>query len=193
MRSLIPLLLSALIALPAHAQDMQGNDTAGNWRVTHHRLIGIWDSMCDERFEQGKLVKRCYLRHVDVFSPHPEFAAQYLFVTPEVEGFAVEIGIEPGTLFVPGGIRIEGEQGRIWHSNWPGCLTGLGCNFSDSGAETLITAMRQGNRFRFTFRDRHGRAQDRDWPLGQFEAAWQDFLAQSRTRGLIGGSSPRQE
>ncbi|MCE8510626.1 hypothetical protein KBY28_19405 [Ruegeria pomeroyi] len=189
MRFLIHLLLSALIALPALAQDMQGNDTAGNWRVTHHRLIGIWDSMCDERVEQGQLVQRCYLRHVDVFSPQPRFAAQYLFVTPEGTGFAVEIGIEPGTLFAPGGIRIERAGERLWHSNWPGCLAGLGCTFSEGSAEDLITAMRQGESFRFTFRDRHGKAQDRNWPLTQFEAAWQDFLSQSHQRGLIGADA----
>lgn len=185
MRFLTPLLFTTLAALPALAQDMQGRDTAGNWQVTHHRLIGIWDSMCDERVEQGHLVQRCYLRHVDVFSPQPAFAAQYLFVTPEDQGFAVEIGIEPGTLFAPGGIRVERAESRVWHSNWPGCLTGLGCNFSGSSAEELITVMRQGETFRFTFRDRHGLAQDLAWPLDQFEAAWQDFLAQSRQRRLI--------
>lgn len=189
MRFLTPLALTVLTTLPTLAQDLQGNNTAGSWRVTHHRLIGIWDSMCDERVEQGQLVRRCYLRHVDVFSPHPEFAAQFLFVTPEASGFAVEIGIEPGTLFAPGGIRIERAGERLWHNNWPGCLAGLGCTFSEGSAEDLITAMRQGETFRFTFRDRHGRAEDLAWPLDQFEAAWQDFLDQSHQRGLIGADA----
>ncbi len=37
-----------LAALPAPAQDRAGNDTPGDWVVTHHAHFGLWDSVCDE-------------------------------------------------------------------------------------------------------------------------------------------------
>ncbi len=180
------LLFLLVAAFPASAQDLQGNDTAGNWRVTHHDAFGIWTSICDEREERGNLVQRCYLRHVDVFSPKPDFAAQFVFITPENGGYKIAFGMEPGTFFPPDGFRIQAAQGDIWHTRYPGCLTGLSCTFTGSGAQRLVDAMVAGETFRFTFRDRHGRWQDLGWSLQGFDTALADFHAQSRRRGLIG-------
>lgn len=182
MRWLLPWLL---FILPASAQDLQGNDTPGNWRVTHHDIFGIWNSMCDERKEQGELVQRCYLRRVYVFSPRPNFAAQFLFITPEAQGYKVEFGMEAGTLFHPNGFRIETKQGDIWRTRRPGCLTGLSCSFTGADAQVLIDSMQDGDAFRFTFRDRHGAARDLSWPLAGFGFAWDDFRNQSAARELI--------
>ncbi|MEX0367005.1 MAG: hypothetical protein AB3N22_13105 [Ruegeria sp.] len=179
------LILLMLLARPGLAQDLQGNDTPGNWRVTHHQIFGIWNSMCDEREEDGALRQRCYIRRVDVFSPRPDFAAQFLFITPETEGYKVEFGMEAGTLFHPSGFRIEGKAGEVWHTRRPGCLTGLSCVFELDAAQGLIDAMQSGSAFRFTFRDRHGQAQDLTWPLDGFGEAWADFNTQSRQRNLI--------
>ena len=141
--------------------------------------------MCDEREEQGTLVQRCYLRRVDVFSPRPKFAAQFLFITPEVDGYKVDFGMEPGTLFSPNGFRIETMQGDIWRTRFPGCLTGLSCTFSGASADSLIASMKDGDAFRFTFRDRHGQPQDLTWSLAGFDAAWDDFQMQSKARDLL--------
>ncbi len=141
--------------------------------------------MCDEREENGALVKRCYLRRVDVFSPRPEFAVQFMFITPEGEGYHVEFGMEPGTLFSPNGFRIETMQGDIWRTRFPGCLTGLSCTFRGDDALVLIDSMLDGEAFRFTFRDRHGQKQDLSWSLDGFGAALADFRAQSAHRGLL--------
>lgn len=180
-------LFPILLATPLLAQDLEGNDTPGNWRVTFHEIHDIWNVMCDEREEQGDLVRRCYIRHVDVFSPRPKFAAQFLFVTPEVggTGFEVDFGMEAGTVFAPGRFRIERDGQNVWQSNWPGCLTGLDCRFTNDSGAALIDAMRAGGDFRFTFRDRHGQAQDLTWPLAGFDTAWGAFLQQSRVRGLV--------
>lgn len=175
----------AVLAGPALSQDRQGNDTPGDWRVTHHSIFGIWNSMCDMREEAGTPVRRCYLRRVDVFSPRPEFAAQFLFVTPEREGYRVSFGIEPGTFFALDGFRIEGTEGTDWQTRRPGCLSGLSCNFTGPAAEALLEAMREGGAFRFTFRDRHGQPQDLTWPLDDFAAAWADFQGQAARRGLL--------
>lgn len=179
------LTLTALLAAPAVAQDLQGNDTPGNWRVRHFETFGIWNSMCDEREENGDLVQRCYLRYVDVFSPQPNFAAQFLFVTAEDGAEAVDFGLEAGTFFAPNGFRIDMGGKTSWRTRRPGCLTGLSCTFKDAPAEALLAAMAAGGDMRFEFVDRHGAAQDLTWPLDGFDAALADFRTQSRARALL--------
>lgn len=109
MKMRILLACLAFAAAPAFAQDRTGNDTASDWRVKHYESFGIWTSVCDEREETGTLLQRCYIRWVDVFSLRPRFAGQFLFLTPDADGWKVEFGIEPGTLFSPAGFRIEQE------------------------------------------------------------------------------------
>ncbi|MEX0350396.1 MAG: hypothetical protein AB3N15_13315 [Paracoccaceae bacterium] len=177
--------MALFFALPAAAQDRQGNDTASDWRVTHYQSFGIWNSICDERAEDTLLVQRCYLRWVDVFSPRPKFGGQFIFVTPEPDGYRIEFGIEPGTLFSPDGFRIEHEGKVTWRTRWPGCLTGLNCAFTGSDADELLAVMEGGGTFRFTFRDRHGAKRDLNWPLAEFPAAIADFKVQAKSRGLL--------
>lgn len=141
--------------------------------------------MCDEREEAGTLRQRCYLRRVDVFSPRPDFAAQFLFITPQAQGYEVDFGMEAGTLFAPNGFRIETMQGDVWRTRRIGCLTGLSCTFAGPDAAHLIDSMQDGDAFRFTFRDRHGQPQDLSWSLAAFDAAWADFQEQSGLRDLL--------
>ncbi|MDP5220506.1 hypothetical protein Q5Y75_25290 [Ruegeria sp. 2205SS24-7] len=172
------------LALPAAAQDRQGNDTASDWRVTHYQSFGIWNSICDERIEDAGLVQRCYLRWVDVYSTRPEFGGQFVFVTPDPEGYQIEFGIEPGTVFSPNGFRIEAQGNVTWRTHWPGCLTGLSCRFSGNDADELLAAMKGGGTFRFAFRDRYGVARDLNWPLAGFPAALADFETQTQSRAI---------
>ncbi|WP_299349752.1 hypothetical protein [uncultured Shimia sp.] len=181
------ILILTLLATPLLAQDLEGNDTPGNWRVTHHEIHDIWNVLCDEREEQGALKQRCYIRYVDVFSPRPKFAAQFLFVTPSADKASAEVdfGMEAGTLFLPGAFRIERDGTNVWQSNWPGCLTGLDCTFTGDSGAALLREMRAGGAFRFTFRDRHGQPQDLIWPLDAFGAAWDDFATVAEARDLM--------
>ncbi len=184
MRTFLITLISTLCASSALAQDLDGADTASNWRVTHFEQFGIYLSSCDERMEGDELKQRCYLRYVDIFSQKPKFAAQFMFVTNEDNGLAVDFGLEPGTLFGPNGFRIEQAGETIWRTRRVGCLTGLSCNFNGRNGAALIEAMQTGDAFRFTFRDNHGQSQDLNWPLEGFAAALQDFHQQSDLRGL---------
>ncbi|WP_235962939.1 invasion associated locus B family protein [Ruegeria haliotis] len=185
MRWVIPILFAAL---PAFAQDLQGNDTPGNWRVVHHEIFGIWNTICDEREEGGASKQRCYIRRVDVFSPRPKFGAQFVFITPEPEGIKIEFGMEAGTLFSPSGFRIERGDQIVWQTLRPGCLTGLSCTFEGQAADDLVGAMMTGDAYRFVFRDRHGQSQDLTWRLDGFDAAWADFKTQSQARNLLARS-----
>ncbi|WP_170782849.1 hypothetical protein [Ruegeria lacuscaerulensis] len=182
MRWLILFLLTPIAAL---AQDLQGNDTASNWRVTHYETYGVWNSICDEREEYGALKQRCYIRRAEVFSLRPKFGAQFIFITPAPDGVEIEFGIEPGTLFRPSGFRIDGKDGAVWRTRRPGCLTGLSCTFDGVGADEIVEAMLKGEAYRFEFRDRHGQAQDLTWPLQEFSAAWADFQQQAQARSLL--------
>lgn len=187
MRWLFTLLLAAspLAVSPLAAQDQSGNDRPSNWRVTHHDIHDIWNTICDERDENGTLAQRCYIRRVDVFSPQPKFAAQFFFLTPGAEsGYDIEFGMELGTLTAPGNFRIERDRTSVWHTNRVGCLTGAACRFDGAAADQLVQEMRAGGDLRFTFRDRHGTSQDLTWPLTGFEAAYAEYVAQLSERGL---------
>lgn len=174
------------LVLPAMAQDAEGNDRPSNWEVTHQRAHGIWDSVCDQRDTGDAHQKRCYIRHVDVFSPRPKFAAQFLFVTNPAQGSGpeVEFGIEAGTLFAPGNFRLERGGETTWSTLRPGCLTGISCRFDDQAAQELLSQMRMGGVLAFDFRDRHGETRALRWSLDGFPKALADFNLQATKRNL---------
>jgi hypothetical protein len=167
-----------------HAQDRKVNNTTGDWVVTHQKHFGLWDSVCDERMEGEAMHRRCYIRYVDVFSPRPDFAAHFLFVTPESDGVRIEYGSEPGTRFARGGNRIERESEAVWSTNRAACLTGGTCVFAGVEAAELYAMLKHGGTWRFDFADRHGHVQSLDWSLSPFAAAAEDFEAEAASRGL---------
>jgi len=112
---ILALLLSALcISSAATAQDRAGNDTPGEWKPTHHEITDLWDSVCDERTTGTLIEERCYIRYVDVFSDRPNFAAQFVFITPDQDGLKVEFGIERRTQFADDGFKILSNGQPIW-------------------------------------------------------------------------------
>lgn len=183
MKALLPIVFS-LTALPVLAQGLDGEDTPSNWRVTHTKAFGLWESLCDEREEPAGLHQRCYIRHVDVFSPRPTFGALFTFVHWADGGRVVEFGIEPGTVFAPDGFRIEKAGAVTWRTGSLGCLTGISCTFTQDAAQEVIEAMAGGGAVRLSFRDRHGAAQDLTWPLEGFDGALADFEAESAKRTI---------
>ncbi len=170
-----------LIPAALAAQDRDGNDTPGDWVVDHYKPFGLWDVICDHRDTNGTKDQRCYIRYVEVFSPRPKFAAQFVFVTP---GPKVEIGLEAGTRFPKNGLRIEGAGETLWHSNRILCRTGLSCTFEGAEGEMLLTAMARGTVFAFDFTDRHGMAQSLRWDLTRFGEALADYDSERGKRGL---------
>ncbi len=177
-------LLLCLLTGPALAQDRDGNDTPSDWVVTHQKAFGLWDSVCDERAEDGALHQRCYIRYVDVFSPRPAFAAHFVFVTPDAGGVRIEYGSEPGTRFTRGGNRIEQGGAPIWSTDAADCLSGGACVFTGDAAAELYAALRGGGAWRFDFADRHGRLQTLAWDLSPFAAAADDYETEAAARGL---------
>lgn len=172
-------------ALPSGAQDRDGNNTPGDWVVTHQKPFGLWDSVCDERPEGDGMHLRCYLRYVDVFSPRPAFAAHFVFVTPEPDGAVrIEYGSERGSRFVQGGNRIERDGVAQWTATRAACLTGDTCVFTGQEAAAIYDTLKSGGAWRFDFADRHGKIQALAWDLAPFAAAAADFEAQSTARGL---------
>lgn len=185
-------LLTALVLLgtmnPTLAQDAQGNDTPGDWVVTHYQPFGLWDSICDQAKRDGSTIDRCYLRYVEVFSPAPKFAAQFLFITPEKAGLKVEFGIEKGTLFKGEGLKVVNDGQELWKFDPNKCLNFGDCVFESAEAAELIAAMsqsyNQNSVFVSDFADRHGVDRVLEWDLSKFSDAVSDFTTQSQTRGL---------
>jgi len=178
-------LLLILIASAAMAQDEAGNDTPGDWVVTHHQPFGLWDSMCDERTGSDGLTRRCYVRYVDVFSPRPKFAALFAFITPAMPHPVIEIGIEQGTVFKPDGLRVEQDGTAIWTLGHRPCLFGGTCRFEGDEAATLIAALTSGTHLVFDFIDRHGTARTRLWSLADMPALLADMTHQAALRNLV--------
>ena len=180
MRTIL-LIFLLFFSAPLTAQDRQGNDTPGDWVVDHYKPFGLWDSICDHRITDGVKEERCYIRYVEVFNPRPAFAAKFIFVTPGPE---VEIGLERGTLFPKGGMRIEHQGGLLWSTNHILCRTGISCTFNGEAAENLLAAMAEGTTFAFDFRDRHGVTQALRWDLSQFADALEDHQREAAARNL---------
>lgn len=179
------LILALVVALPAAAQDRAGRDTPGEWRVTEFETFGIWESICDERGSGERVEQRCYIRRVDVFSPHPAFAAQFVFVTPGANGPTVSFGMERGTRFLPDGFRVDAGTGPLWRPGGACPETITACTFEGDAAAALLAAMAEGKSFRFDFLDRHGAERHLDWPLAGFPDALAHFRREASARGLM--------
>ena len=119
-----------------------------------------------------------------MFSPRPDFAAHFLFITPADDGIEIDYGSERGTRFEAGGNRIEKNGVTVWSTDRRGCLTGGDCTFKGEESAALHTALRGGGLWLFNFTDRHGKAQSRNWDLTPFEAAARDWEAEAGARGL---------
>ncbi|MEM6636187.1 MAG: hypothetical protein AAF667_09870 [Pseudomonadota bacterium] len=184
------LTLVGLVPVAALPQDRQGRDTPGEWVVTHYKPFGLWDSICDERTTGDLLEERCYLRYVEVFSPRPNFAAQFIFITPAGSSEIVEFGLERGTRFSDGGFRIEADDRTVWRNDRRSCLRGRDCTFEGPEAAALLGAMAGATRFIFDFTDRHGTPQVLNWDLTQFGAALDDYRAAADARGLTSAATP---
>lgn len=170
--------LAALATTAVAAQDLQGRDTAGNWRVTHHSIHGIWNTICDEREESTGLKKRCYVRWVDVYAEAPKFGALFVFITPRDDGHDVEFGPEVGTAFRRNGFRVEGGSDVIWQMERVDCLLWANCQLTASESKAILDGMGKGISLAFEFSDRHGRAFELNWSLDGFTSAFDEYEAQ---------------
>lgn len=181
-------LIALLLASPLAAQDRDGNDTAGEWRIDHHKAFGLWDSMCDWRETDGVTEKRCYLRYVDVFSPRPKFAAVFTFITPEPSGYKISFGIEPNTAYKQNGLRIDANGTTTWALDNINCTRQSECIWTGDAADTFINALKEPSDPAAVlvqdFFDRHGQEQLLQWDLAPFAPALADFDAQVAERGL---------
>lgn len=187
------LCLSTPSLSPAFAQDAEGNDTPGDWVVTHYKPFGLWDSVCDQAERDGEKVDRCYIRYVEVFSPQPKFAAQFVFITPDDDGYEVELGIEKGTLFKgsgdEAGFKIIDYDRITWAYDPNKCLIRGECVLKGAQAREFVEAMAttKGDKAALVsdFVDRHRADQILEWDITQFDAALRDFQQESKKRSLI--------
>ncbi|SCZ49195.1 Invasion protein IalB, involved in pathogenesis [Epibacterium ulvae] len=163
----------------AFAQDIDGRDTASNWRGTHHSFHGIWNTICDEREENGILKERCYIRWVDVYAPRPQFGGIFTFITPRGEGTIaghdVMFGVERGTVFVRDGFQITQGGEVIWRLTDFRCLRFGECDFTSSTSDEILSALLSGEVLELRFIDRHGRSFERNWSLEGFSSAYEAY------------------
>ena len=174
-------ILLILMASSLSAQDRAGNDTPGEWVITEQKSYGLWESFCDRRITGDVTEERCYLRYVDVFSDRPNFAAQFMFVTPD----EVEFGIERGTRFSENGFRITNGAEVLWNNSRLSCLRGRECTYRGVDAVDLLETMERGETFEFEFTDRNGNEQLLNWDLTVFGDAMKNYRANALSKGLL--------
>ena len=170
----------ALTVAPLSAQQM-----IEDWAVDHFKPFGLWESICDHRERGGSTQRRCYIRYVDGYAPHPKFGASFAFVTPEEGGLRFEFGFEPGTEFAADGFTLRRMDGSAWSHDTGKCEGGNNCIFEGEDAALLAAELSGAADLVFTFTDRHGRSWMREWAGAQFAAALADFTAASAERGLL--------
>jgi len=173
--------LTIAIAFPVIAQDRDGNDTPGEWIVTHQKAFGLWDSFCDERTTGDLLEERCYVRYVDVFSKRPNFGAMFFFLTPG----EIEFGLERGMEFEPDGFRVERDGEVVWQETRRPCLAGRECKLTAQDAADFEALLEKGGEMQFTFTDPDGNPRDLTWNIDRMDETLADFRAQAVARGLL--------
>ena len=177
-----------LLALPAVAQDREGNNTPGEWRVDHFESFGLWDSACDWRETDGVREERCYIRYVEVYSPRPRFGAFFAFIVPDEAGYRLSFGVEDGTQFDADGFRIEHARQAVWTFTSDLCLSGGECVWTgDRDADwfkALVPASGTESAMVFGFNDSYDQRFDLRWDLSKMEDALADLDREAAKRGL---------
>lgn len=181
----IGLILAGLLLAPA----VQAQEKIGNWKVDHFKPFQEWESFCDHRNQETRLVQRCYVRRVEVYSPRPKFGALYFFLTEQrgKNGAPVaqlEFGFEPGTQFHAEGFVIENDEETVYRLNTGACENGHRCWIAGVPARSLQSHLVPGNRLRFRFTDRRGDQWDIRWGAEGYLEALADFKEASASRGL---------
>lgn len=170
--------IAVALATPAMAQDREGNDTPGEWKVTHQEAFGLWESFCDERTTGDELEERCYIRYVDVYSQEP-FAAAFVFITPE----NIEIALGRARA-IDQGVHITYGGETVWELGETRCRP---CRLEGDDAETLMNALAGGGTFHLDVDGRAGE-QRLAWDLSEMAAAIEDYRSMARAKGLLPGA-----
>lgn len=174
------------LSTPTLATDAEGNDTPGDWIVTHYKPFGLWDSICDEAIRKGSKVERCYIRYVEVFSLKPKFAAQFIFIEPAQQGYKVEFGMEAGTTFKGASLTVVDNNAVVWDYNPNECIERGECILTGKAAEAFVMSMAKttSNDATLTsdFNDRHGMDQLLRWDISRFDEALEDFQIERNKR-----------
>lgn len=181
----VPMISMIWFASMGEAQDLDGRDTASNWRVTHYETFGIWNSICDEREEQERLKQRCYVRWVDVYAEQPDFGALFMFLTPSTTQsphHMLSFGPELGTVFLNNGFRVQDGETTLWSMTRWSCLYLARCDLEAEEARHALSAMLRGTDLVLEFYDPKGREFHLDWSLEGFPAAVADFETQWQLR-----------
>ncbi|MEM7438203.1 MAG: hypothetical protein AAF393_01295 [Pseudomonadota bacterium] len=185
---IISLFSFMLLALPAMAQDREGNNTPGEWRVDHFESFGLWDSACDWRDTDGVREERCYVRYVEVYSPRPQFGALFAFIVPDAAGYRLSLGVEDGTQFDEGGFRIEHGGAVVWTFSGDLCLFGGECVWTGGRDAEVFQALvpQEGTKAALVlaFADSYDQRFELRWDLSQMGEAFEDMDREAEKRGL---------
>lgn len=180
----ILLAIALIVPFSVSAQDRSGNDTASDWVAKHYVSFGLWDSVCDERMEEGALRQRCYLRYVEVFSPRPLFMASFVFAYTQDEQTQIELGFETGVRYSKKGFRVEHSGDVIWTAE-DECLEASPCELGGVAAQDMLTHMAKGDVLVQQFIDRSGQMRVLEWDLSKFADAVSDYRREAAARNLL--------
>lgn len=155
-------------------------------KVDYHEIYDVfWDVACDTAMDGSD--RLCYVQHVDVYRPRPEFAAAMVeVVVHEGEDGQpdphVRFDIEPGLSFRDAAIRVVTPDGPI-PIDVSDCATNT-CRFSGEDGRAILAAWRQGSALELVIDEGRDVPAQLSWPLGNINAILDDFAVQRAKRGL---------
>lgn len=166
--------LFLFLTLPIYAED-----TAGSWAPTFTSKHEKWDVACDAQGSGTAREERCYIRYIDIYSPHPDFGVVFLFLEIKNNTPLISIGREFETDLIATDLRIASDWQRPKN-----LCTGGPCEIIGQNAKMFIDALIKGGTLQINFIDQMNMEQNRSWESLGFAAAYNDLTREAAARGL---------
>ena len=166
--------LSAALAGQAAAQN-RGKDPA-KFELTHFSAHGQWELFCGHFGDPDR--EKCDLRRTDILSPRPRFRAMVTWLRFEAGGPVMNIDAEPGTIWIGGGLKIDGR----WYYRMDRCLSGR-CPLPGAAVAGFLDRLAGARSVSLAFTDILA-ARRLDWDLADLRAAVAELAMLRKEKGL---------
>lgn len=154
-------------------------DTAGAWAPTFTARHAAWDVTCDARGANADREERCYIRHIDIYAPRPNFGVVFLFLDIREGSVHIALGREFETDLVADVLKVAPGWARP-----EGLCSGGPCEITGADATSFANALAGGGTLEIGFEDATGMKRLRRWSSEGFAAAYDDVRREAAERGL---------
>ncbi len=151
-----------VMVLGAAAAGQERGKDPEKFELTDFAAFGEWELYCGHFGDPA--AELCDLRRTDIISPRPSFRAMVISWTLWPDGPRLDVGAEPTTTWLGGGIKIDGA--RV--VGFDRCVLGR-CIVGRKDSEELLGRLAQAKSISLAFNDL-GAPKEFDWELGDMRA-----------------------